>query len=205
MSYTTTNNKSVLNTMTVYKSRFQQNNVLSREYFCTLRQYFFRTVGLSLVIYGVIPLPLIIWNSMKFIGHLLVRLIGIGWSMFMRSLSIFIFNGNNTHVSILLCIINGLLSLSIVQYTQKTIEAYSQRYIRQHDRSSDRQRLVSTCVYLAIWISLMFVLQTFVWLMPIVPYGRETSHDMTSTSSSVRKQTNIDNDEQCTYLSYYRL
>jgi len=110
--------KTLFNTIIDYLSEIQRKNIFTKERFQSIRQYFFQSIGFSILLYYFLHIPILFYSFLKFIFQLL----SILFSLPFKTMELFLPKTTNYAVLVPLFWFSSIASFLIARFSHKTID-----------------------------------------------------------------------------------
>ncbi|CAF1170259.1 unnamed protein product [Rotaria sordida] len=149
-------NPSLFDKVTGCVSYVQQNNYVTKKRFHTLRQYFFRSVGFSIILYCFCQLIILFYSFLKLILHLLFQIIFMMILFLFKFIQLFLPQTTNYNILFLLIGFCSIISVFIAKFSYKNIEIHLGK----------RYKLIKRYPFILTLITLL-LLQSVLILLPL--------------------------------------
>ncbi|CAF1255399.1 unnamed protein product [Rotaria sordida] len=149
-------NPSLFDKVTGCVSYVQQNNYVTKKRFHTLRQYFFRSVGFSIILYCFCQLIILFYSFLKLILRLLFQIIFMMILFLFKFIQLFLPQTTNYNILFLLIGFCSIISVFIAKFSYKNIEIHLGK----------RYKLIKRYPFILTLITLL-LLQSVLILLPL--------------------------------------
>ncbi|CAF1160075.1 unnamed protein product [Adineta steineri] len=178
---------SYLNPITNYISLIQRKEIFTKQRIHSIRQYFLQSVGLTILLYFILQIPILLYFLFKLLLRLIFQIFSLIFWLPLKTIELILPKTNNYGILFPLLFLFSTVSYLIAKLTHKNVETnFGKRY-----------KVLKNNSFILIFI-VFLLLQSIFILFPIA--GSIQKQKQLPLNSLISKQTKIDSLEKSNIL-----